>query len=458
MPLATPTASDIDFEARLCVELERRMAVTPAMVHSIDEKGRLISVSDAWLSKLGYAREEVLGRLSSDFLTAASRDYAVREVLPEFFRTGRCENVPYQMVRKDGTIIDVLLSAVLDKELFGRGCFSLAVFTDVTALKRTKRQLADSEERYRMLVDNSSDTVFQLDRELVRRYVSPACRELLGYEPEELTGDRPLRLAHPDDAARLELVFRTLLNGHAEHLSIVVRIRHRDGRWIWIEASVRALNNPDSGATSGIMIALRDISVRKAVEDELAEANRRLQILAAQDGLTGLANRRAFDEALVREHLRAKREKTSLALIMIDVDRFKTFNDIYGHPAGDDCLKRVGAAIAETVCRSGDLAARYGGEEFAVLLPNTDEDGAVVIGKHISHAILSLGIQHDANANGVVTISAGVAAIAGGDGTTEALVANADHALYRAKDFGRNTVVSATRGGKNAAASPSAAA
>ena len=121
MSVATPSGQETDFEARLRLELQRWTAVTPAMLHSIDEKGRLISVSDAWLAKLGYTRDEVLGRRSSDFLTAESREHAVRNVLPEFFRLGRCDNVQYQMVCKDGSVIDVLLSAVLDGELPGHG-------------------------------------------------------------------------------------------------------------------------------------------------------------------------------------------------------------------------------------------------------------------------------------------------------------------------------------------------
>ena len=119
MPVATPAGREADFEARLRSELARWTTVTPAMLHSIDEKGLLISVSDAWLAKLGYARDEVLGRRSSDFLTAESREHAVRNVLPEFFRSGRCDNVQYQMVCKNGSVIDVLLSAVLDNDPLG---------------------------------------------------------------------------------------------------------------------------------------------------------------------------------------------------------------------------------------------------------------------------------------------------------------------------------------------------
>jgi diguanylate cyclase (GGDEF)-like protein/PAS domain S-box-containing protein len=562
------TFHDPGFEAHLRAELDRRMAVTPAMLHSIDEKGLLISVSDAWLAKLGYSREEVIGRRSSEFLTEESRQRAIRDVLPEFFRSGRCDNVEYQMVAKDGRVIDVLLSAVLDEDPAGVGRVSLAVITDVTALKQTKRQLSESEARYRSLVedqselvslaapdgalryvnhayaafhgvrpedmigaslydfvpaeeraalaqrlagvcasrerllsenrvvqpngetrwiawsnraltdeegrvtaihsvghdieervaaerllklsearyrllaDNSSDMVFQLDSDLVRTYVSPASSEILGYAPEELIGVAPVAMAHPDDAARLELVFRTLMAGHAERQSVINRIRHRDGRWIWVEAHLRALKNPQTGAVTGIVGALRDISTRKAVEDELAEANRRLQALAGIDALTGLANRRAFDDALARETRRAQRDGKRLGLVMIDVDWFKAFNDRYGHPAGDDCLRRISLAIASVIQRPGDLAARYGGEEFVVLLPDTDEAGAAMIAEKIRQAVHCLALQHVGSADGLATISAGVAA--GGDSgagwNAESLVQAADDALYGAKASGRNAV------------------
>jgi len=700
MPLMTPAGQEADFEARLRIEFQRWTAVTPAMLHSIDEKGLLISVSDAWLAKLGYARDEVLGRRSSDFLTVESREHAIRNVLPEFFRSGRCDNVEYQMVCKDGSVIDVLLSAVLDSDPKGHGRMSRAVITDVTALKQTKRQLAetearyrglvedqselislaspegelryvnhayasffgkqpeemvgqdlfalvaadgrpalvdhirrvcaarhaieieshvvmpngerrclawinravtdadgrvtaihsvgrdieervraerrlqesesryrfladnsadliilvgrdgkrvyaspacermlgftreemlalntrdaihpedaarvltnltsdesihptisyrmrrkdgsylwvetagrsvniqggtkqrlvvvrdieqrrlaeerlkDSEARYRLLADNSNDMVFQLDHELVRRYVSPACRELLGYEPEEMIGIKPVSMAHPEDAPRLALVFETLMRGHADRQSIINRIRHRNGNWIWVEAQFRALKDPETGAGTGIIGSLRDISARKVVEDELAEANRRLKALAGQDGLTGLANRRAFDEALAREQRRAKREKKALSLVMIDVDRFKIFNDHYGHPAGDDCLRRIAAAIAETAHRPGDIAARFGGEEFAVLLPDTDEAGAEAIAARVLKAVRGLTIRHEGNANGLVTISAGVASLVSAEfnGNAEPLIQAADRALYCAKDSGRNAVIRASVIGTN---------
>jgi diguanylate cyclase (GGDEF)-like protein/PAS domain S-box-containing protein len=284
--------------------------------------------------------------------------------------------------------------------------------------------------------------VFQLDRDLVRRYVSPACREVLGFEPEELCGVRPVSMVHPNDAARLELVFQSLLSGEADRQSIINRRRHRDGRWIWVEAQLRAVIDPVTGERSGIIGTLRDVSARKAVEDETADANKRLAALAREDALTGLANRRAFGDVLYREYRRAAREKKDLGLIMIDVDWFKGFNDRYGHLAGDDCLQQVGRTISEALQRPGDVAARYGGEEFAVLLPDTDERGTAKVADRIRQRVLGLAITHDASPNKLVTISAGVAAVSkmAAQSEAEALLSAADEALYRAKRGGRNAV------------------
>jgi diguanylate cyclase (GGDEF)-like protein len=236
------------------------------------------------------------------------------------------------------------------------------------------------------------------------------------------------------------------LRGRSERAVVVNRMRHRDGNWIWVEAQLRTLRDLQTGAPSGIIGSLRDISIRKAAEDQLEAANRRLEALAGQDGLTALANRRTFDNALAREQRRAARDKMRLATVMIDVDWFKAFNDRYGHPAGDECLRQVSKAIENTLRRPGDIVARYGGEEFAVLLPNTDESGAAMIADRIRRAVLALAIDHDASPATIATISAGVAAWGPGipDAALSTLMQDADRALYVAKNNGRNVVVCAS--------------
>ena len=174
----------------------------------------------------------------------------------------------------------------------------------------------------------------------------------------------------------------------------------------------------------------------------LAQANERLQQLSRTDGLTGIANRRRFDEALVQEWARAQRAGTPLSLVMLDVDWFKHFNDHYGHLAGDACLQTLALTLAQAGARrEGDLAARYGGEEFMVLLPATDADAALEVARHLQHAIHALALPHEGVAPGRVTVSFGVASGVPGRGQQpQDLVRRADLALYRAKQGGRDRI------------------
>jgi diguanylate cyclase (GGDEF)-like protein len=167
-----------------------------------------------------------------------------------------------------------------------------------------------------------------------------------------------------------------------------------------------------------------------------------LKKYSMEDGLTGLANRRRFDEALENEWQRAIRERQPLALIMMDIDYFKAFNDIYGHQAGDEGLKKVAACLRKNVRRAGDLVARYGGEEFVVVLPNTDLEGGRDVAEAMQRTVRDMKLRHKgAQGRDHLTISAGVAAIIPGRGhaSTE-LLEKADKALYRAKGSGRDCV------------------
>lgn len=199
----------------------------------------------------------------------------------------------------------------------------------------------------------------------------------------------------------------------------------------------------------------REIDRRAARERELVEvtqeleaANNRLQQISLTDSLTGLANRRHFDQVLEREWHRASRNHSPLALILVDVDHFKRFNDTYGHQEGDSCLASVAQALGECANRSSDLAARYGGEEFALILPHTDGAGAYAVGEHLLSNVAACAIPHGASSVGpIVSVSAGVASMVPCDDlSASALIAAADQALYQAKKTGRARVVLHTPG------------
>lgn len=186
-------------------------------------------------------------------------------------------------------------------------------------------------------------------------------------------------------------------------------------------------------------------TLRDQTEQKLAQMA--LQSLAVKDGLTGLANRRSFDEKLEAEWRHNRREGTPLAVLLVDVDHFKQYNDTYGHQRGDSCLKAVAGAIDKQVFRPADLAARYGGEEFAVIMPNTGLEGAAHVAERIREAVHTLRLEHESSqTDSVVTLSVGMAALIPDDERDAAdLVAAADSALYRAKRQGRNRVVAADR-------------
>ncbi len=191
----------------------------------------------------------------------------------------------------------------------------------------------------------------------------------------------------------------------------------------------------DDGNMIAIVETLRDMTEQKRAEQAL-------QSLAHKDGLTGLANRRSFDITLEADILHARREKEPLSLLLCDVDHFKGYNDGYGHQQGDECLKQIAETIGKQAYRANDLAARYGGEEFAMIIPNSDTEGARRVGERIRQSIYDLNLEHKYNPGGQrVTISVGGISLAPDEKCGAAqIIERADQALYRAKQKGRNQV------------------
>jgi len=188
----------------------------------------------------------------------------------------------------------------------------------------------------------------------------------------------------------------------------------------------------------------RDEAFRALEESraKLAQANQTLKKLSSLDGLTGIANRRSFDEMLQKEWNRAMRSEKTIGLIMLDIDFFKLYNDHYGHQGGDDCLKKVAGGLASAIHRDADFLARYGGEEFSAILPDTDLEGAVKVAEEMRLAVQDLKIEHaKSKVADTVSISIGVSTMVPQRGSDpEILIAAADQALYKAKEEGRNRV------------------
>ena len=203
---------------------------------------------------------------------------------------------------------------------------------------------------------------------------------------------------------------------------------------------------PDAcGDMASICVSLRDISLRKGLERRLEAANRKLEEMNVKDYLTGVFNRRHFDETLQKEVGRLAREGGVMCVGMVDVDNFKLYNDAYGHLAGDNCLARVARAMASVLLRPADEIFRYGGEEFAIIMPQTGKEQAVCVAERVREAVANLDVPHCKSSFGHVTISIGVAALDAanamfGQPACEELIKVADKALYRAKNAGRDKV------------------
>lgn len=254
--------------------------------------------------------------------------------------------------------------------------------------------------------------------------INPILAELLNREPEDLSGQLILKNFLEQLDFNLFTLFVDIVETGVPLDKDFSYQCQQEKKWYHLSAIKLA---------DGFSITVRDITERKKRELEL---NRQATI----DGLTGVYNRYTFDQSLIKEWKRAKREKETLSIILFDVDYFKLYNDCYGHQSGDDCLKQIAQTVKKILNRPADFVARYGGEEFVVILPNTDRQGAITVVENIQQAIYTLAIPHkESKVSEVVSISLGIASIVPTSESSPANLINlADKALYTAKQQGRN--------------------
>jgi len=304
-------------------------------------------------------------------------------------------------------------------------------------LVRRVADLEDELKRTRSLLEtifaNIPAVFYVKDIERRYQYGSPWGFRAFGVDPKSAIGRTDAELFPPELAERFASSDRRVLEG--QEMAAVSYAVPAPGRPLHFAGVRFPIPGPD-GAPVGICGFAVDVTER-------IELGRKLEKLATTDALTGLANRRRFDEHFAAEVVRAARSGEPLTLVLCDVDHFKRYNDRYGHQRGDACLVEVGRALEGLVRRPADLAARYGGEEFALVLPDTSQEGATQLAERLRSAVRALEFEHEGNdGHDVVTVSAGVATVTGGAWTVEDVVALADRALYDAKAGGRDRHVS----------------
>jgi diguanylate cyclase (GGDEF)-like protein/PAS domain S-box-containing protein len=313
------------------------------------------------------------------------------------------------------------------------------VINERRKLEQAARQ---SEQLYRLLAENSHDIIVLTNLEHKRQYISPAVQWTMGWDPKELLGTTfQESVVHPDDIPAMRGALDALKSGE-QAKTFAYRCQKKDGTYLWMEANISLYCDRVTGHPIGYVNVVRNIAERKAAEQQLHDAYLALETLATVDALTGIANRRRFDEVLGNEWRRAARSQLPLSLLLLDVDHFKLYNDLYGHLQGDDCLRQITAAALEVIHRPGDTVARFGGEEFGIVLSNTDRETALKLAEKIRLAVAGRAVKHQANPPGVITISVGCSTcIPGHHGNMLNLIEAADQALYKAKHSGRNCVI-----------------
>ena len=288
------------------------------------------------------------------------------------------------------------------------------------------RRLHDSEARYRLLTENSTDIVLNIDVAGRICYASPSIRQIGGYDPDEIVGRAAIDLVDPADAAAVVQAHRAALADPTRTIIVEYRAHAASGETRWFETHTRAVTD-EAGEVTGVVSAIRDVGHRKSVE-------RRLSHAALTDPLTGIANRRAFDAQLERA-IEAAGADGFGCVALFDLDLFKSVNDRHGHAAGDAVL-RAFADLVRGRMRDTDFIARFGGEEFAVILPGTAPEQARFICDRLRATLAATPVVVGETSVGV-TVSGGVARYDGTMGAA-AILAAADAALYEAKRMGRD--------------------
>jgi diguanylate cyclase (GGDEF)-like protein/PAS domain S-box-containing protein len=294
------------------------------------------------------------------------------------------------------------------------------------------QSIGEQQALFRYLLDQINDGIFIIDPDSgVILDANRAAYHRLGYVREDLVGAHlstiTVNTGKNMSLSQLAKKGLTTSGGIYEEYH-----QHRNGHRIPMEINARLI---ELDSRSYIVAIARDITDRKQLENELRQ-------LTTEDSLTGVFNRRFFDETLAQEWRRMMRARHPISLLMVDVDHFKHYNDTYGHIGGDVCLRQIAVEMKRQMRRAGDIVARYGGEEFVVILPETDSETALAFAETLRQSIESLGLEHIGLVDeSVVTISIGVAtAVPEANHSPLRLVGLADKALYRAKADGRNRV------------------
>jgi diguanylate cyclase (GGDEF)-like protein/PAS domain S-box-containing protein len=399
----------------------------------VDWHGHITLVNHQAERMFGYVRHEIVGQNIAALIPSRYRA-THREHLKGYLRDAHPREMGSGLelfaLHRDGTEIPVEIS--LGPLETDQGMLVSAAIRDITARKRADAALRAAEERFRTAFEEApvGMALARLDGRILQ--VNRALCEIIGYSAEQLEATTLESICHPDEAARDHAELERLVAGDATRYRTERRYIHSAGHPVPVDLSVAVVRDGD-GVPLHFLAQVNDITERKRFEGQL-------QYLADHDALTGMLNRRRFEQELGRELARSNRYGSGGAVLAIDLDHFKYVNDSLGHSVGDELITRVGSIFRDRL-RATDVIARLGGDEFAVILPGADEPEAVLVAESLLRSLRDEGrIDSPTNHPKRVTASIGVALFAGARVTSEEILVEADIAMYDAKEAGRDRI------------------
>jgi diguanylate cyclase (GGDEF)-like protein/PAS domain S-box-containing protein len=396
--------------------------------YEVDINGDFTFFNDSMCVLLGYSRDEMV-RMNNRQYTDKENAKKLFQTFNEVYRTGKpAKAFDWQIIRKDGTKRSIEASISLLKDLSGNAIGFRGITRDATERKQAEETIRQSEERYRTILDEMEDGYMELDIAGNFTFVNDASCRHSGYSREEMVGTSFKSHMDKEEFENMYKTFGNIYMTGKPERNIFYKLLRKDGTTAFAELAGFPLKN-QKGEVTGFRAVGRDISARKQMEEAI-------QYQATHDALTGLANRLMFGQMLNHAIQSAKRHQRQLAVLFIDLDRFKTINDTLGHEAGDQLLQEIAARLKQTL-RAADLISRMGGDEFVIMIEEASDASQIAT---VAHKILTSIIQPVTimKQECRITASIGICLYPKDADDEQTLMKNADIAMYLAKEEGKN--------------------
>ncbi|RKQ15909.1 EAL domain-containing protein [Oceanobacillus bengalensis] len=409
--------------------VDLKYAVDQATILTITDKdGKILYVNDQFCKVIQYSKEELLAN-NHRMLNSG---YHSKEYYKNLWETVISGNVWRGVLRnkaKDGSYIwlDTTIVPFLDKD--GKPYQYISIRDDVTEKKQVEEELKESEEKYRLITENTSDIITVINRDGNIMYITPSSYAVLGHNIEDIEHSKFLRWVHKNDRENVTLMVKTIFKGRKSFGDVEFRMRKKDGSFLSAEAKISAVLDDEGNEVGTLVLVIRDITLRKHSEKMIYH-------LSHHDTLTGLPNRAFFMNHLSKEFYHAKVIHDELAVLYLDVDRFKNINDSLGHEKGDTVLTEIANRLRTSI-HAKDFVARIGGDEFVILLSRSTRDEVIAIADKIVESLQN-PITVSKNLY-TVTGSIGISVYPSEVKTPEELLKQANIASDTVKAKGRNS-------------------